>query len=170
MIIKQCDFWKWGFSNILDNTTRSVIAEYIVGLALDSLKDIRKEWISYDLETDNGIKIEVKCSGYIQNWKQSKPSKISFDIAKKKTWYEETNTYSTYKRRPSDVYVFCIHTENDRKKVNPLNTDQWEFIIVLTSEIDQIFGNQKSVALSVLEKKGFKRVKYEELRQNSDLI
>ena len=39
-------FWQWSSSNVVSNTTRGIIAEYIVGRALGCIKDddVRDEW------------------------------------------------------------------------------------------------------------------------------
>jgi hypothetical protein len=69
------DFWRWAYSDVRSNTTRSVFAEYIVGLALGVVNKPRVEWDSVDLRYGD-FKIEVKASGYCQSWFQKKPSSI----------------------------------------------------------------------------------------------
>lgn len=54
------DFWSWSQSDLLNNTLRGVLAEYIVRQDLGIKKTVRTGWDAYDLETENGIKIEVK--------------------------------------------------------------------------------------------------------------
>ena len=66
------DFWSWSQSDLLNNTLRGVLAEYIVRQDLMIKKSTRTEWDAYDLETENGIKIEIKSAAYLQSWKQSK--------------------------------------------------------------------------------------------------
>jgi len=64
---KLIDFWKWNVSDLLSNTTRGTLAEYIVAIAMDiDLSNIRQEWNAFDLETKEGIKIEVKSSAYLK--------------------------------------------------------------------------------------------------------
>jgi hypothetical protein len=53
-------FWRWAYSDFLSNAQRGVLAEYIVGTALNCLKEKRLEWDAHDLVTEDGIKIEVK--------------------------------------------------------------------------------------------------------------
>jgi len=73
------DFWKLSVSDLLSNTTRGTLAEFIVAMAMDiDLSNFREEWDAYDLETKNGIKIEVKTSAYLQSWFQKNYSKIIF--------------------------------------------------------------------------------------------
>src|ERR1700761_545099 len=79
--ISLLDFWRWSVSDILSNATRGRFAEFIVATAANvDIKTIRDEWGAFDLETMDGIKIEVKSAAYIQTWFQRELSKISFSI------------------------------------------------------------------------------------------
>lgn len=163
MKIQKEAIWKWAYSNFLNNASRGIVAEFIVGTAIDALPAKRIEWDAYDLETKTGVKIEVKCSGYIQDWDQNEFSRISFDIEKKNSWFARDNKYSETKIRPSDFYCFCIHEEKVRDHLDPLDTDQWNFILVDTKALNEAFGDQKTVSLSTLLKRGFKKLNFEEL-------
>jgi hypothetical protein len=103
---KLIDFWSWSQSDLLNNSLRGVLAEFIVKTALDINNNYRLEWDAFDLITDGDIKIEVKSSAYLQSWKQKGLSKISFDIAPKRGWTAETNEYSASATRGADYYVF----------------------------------------------------------------
>lgn len=96
------DFWSWSQSDLLNNTLRGLLAEYIVRQDLEIKKTTRTEWDAYDLETESGIKIEIKSSAYLQSWKQNNLSQISFDIAPTKGWNAETNEYSGETKRQSE--------------------------------------------------------------------
>ena len=50
------DFWSWSQSDLLNNTLRGVLAEFIVKKALKVESQIRTEWDAYDLETKNRLK------------------------------------------------------------------------------------------------------------------
>ena len=77
------DFWRWSASDILSNATRGRFAEFIVATATNiDITKIRDEWSAYDLETPDGIKLEIKSAAYIQSWFQRALSKISFSINK----------------------------------------------------------------------------------------
>ena len=67
------DFWRWAFSDLRDNTVRGVLAEFIVAAALGRTATRRKGWDNYDVQSDSGVKVEVKASGYLQSWAQAKP-------------------------------------------------------------------------------------------------
>ena len=66
MLINKNKFWEYAYSNFLDNRNRGALAEYIVAEALGIKEKPSTSWESYDMETSNGIKIEVKTSAYIR--------------------------------------------------------------------------------------------------------
>lgn len=76
---KLIEFWQWSGSDLISNSYRGLLAEYIVGMDLGVTDKIRMEWSPYDLKF-NGLCIEVKSSSYIQSWSQKQFSKISFNI------------------------------------------------------------------------------------------
>ncbi|MEI3453818.1 MAG: hypothetical protein V8Q91_10525 [Bilophila wadsworthia] len=107
------DFWAWAFSDLVSNTERGKLAEYLVAKAMGCGTQISQTWESYDLLSPEGIKIEVKTSAYIQSWKQKAFSKISFGIAKTKFW--DGLDYVGEKKRHADVYVFCVLKHKDQE-------------------------------------------------------
>ncbi len=146
------DFWSWGFSNLLDNTLRGIYAEFIVAAALDiDLSAERVNWEPWDLtmRCECDIHVEVKSSSYVQIWQQKHPSSIRFSIRPSMMWTTESG-YSGKQSRMSDVYVFCVYTENNATRANPMRLEDWEFYVVSTKKLDNIFGAQKSIALSSL--------------------
>ena len=64
------DFWRWAFNDLRDNTTRGVLAEFLVARALGDVSDRRVGWANYDVLTPSGIRVEVKSSGRLQSWSQ----------------------------------------------------------------------------------------------------
>lgn len=161
------DFWRWGFSNILTNNLRGILAEFIVGTALDNQAETRIEWDSFDLKY-KGKKIEVKSAAYIQAWHNGELSKISFSIGPKKEYNYETNKYSLLAKRHADIYVFCLLKEVNVDKVDPLDTKQWDFYIILTTKLNQQFPLQKTISLSSI-KSMTQKCSYEELRKFIDV-
>ena len=158
------NFWIWSGSNVLNNTLRGQIAEYIVTQATRAtVPAIRVEWNSVDVMTPEGNSIEVKSAAYFQSWHQDEPSKISFDIEKKRPWNNETNQYEKTPRRSARVYVFCLLTNKDRNTIDPLDLSQWKFYILPTTVIDSRLGNQKSIALSRLKELGAKIIDYDHI-------
>lgn len=166
---KLIDFWSWAYSDVLVNTNRSVLAEFIVGRVLGVVDKPRIEWDGCDLYY-RGKKIEVKCSAYIQSWhkEEDKFSHIIFDIAKKFAWDHETNTYTTERVRIADCYVFCHYTEKKRVSANILNMDLWDFYVVNTALLDETLNDQKSIGLAALIKL-CKPVKIDQLKESIDI-
>lgn len=163
---KVCEFWQWSQSDLLNNATRGVLAEYIVAMALGiSGKETRLQWKSYDLETDDGIKIEVKSAAYLQSWGQNGFSRIVFSIAPARIFDYGTGFFEKDESRPSDVYVFCLLDSREKEKVNPLDLDQWKFYILSTPELERNFKNQKTVSLSVLLRAGAKESDFLSLKK-----
>src|SRR5690349_5445525 len=88
-------FWQWSCSDLLSNTTRGVVAEFLVARALDVAADgVRHEWAAYDLETKEGVTVEVKSAAYLQRWRQDQLSRISFVVPKTRAWDPHTNRLS----------------------------------------------------------------------------
>lgn len=155
------DFWRWYNSDLMNNLTRGVLAEFIVAHALGIVDEPRVEWDAKDFEDEDGTKIEVKCSAYLQSWSQTKLSPIRFDIKPKKGWDPATSITADKPQRSCDIYVFCLLHRKD-KNINPLNMDHWTFYVVSTRKLNEELGEQQSMALSTLEKFA-KPVSYDKL-------
>ena len=163
------DFWAWAYSDVLCNTNRCALAEFLVAAALGVVKAPRIEWESVDLQY-GAKKIEVKCSAYLQSWEQTGLSRIKFDIAKKKQLDKKTNAYSGEPIRPADCYVFCIYGEKDAAKTDSiLEVESWEFYVLAKEEIGRPFGNQKSVGIEAI-RRGCKPVGYGLLKSTVDSV
>jgi hypothetical protein len=148
------DFWAWAFSDVLANITRAALAEFIVGYALNATNGVRKEWDTFDHEYRNK-KIEVKAAGLTQRFEMGKKrSSPSFKIKKSLPigWRQPSARPGEVPIRSADCYVFCVHTETDSCTANPLDMSSWRFLVIPTEKINEIFGDQKTVVLSVLEK------------------
>jgi hypothetical protein len=147
------EFWQWSTSDLISNATRGVVAEYIVALALGGpLEPIRREWNAYDLKLADGTKVEVKSAAYVQSWKQVQPSKIVFQIGKRRGWDAETGSSSEEPARSADVYVFAVLTHRDRETLDPLDLAQWEFYVLPTQALNEQLPGQKSITLPSLQK------------------
>lgn len=146
------NFWQWSTSDLLTNTTRGILAEYIVATDLGIDETLRSDWEPYDLISKNGLKIEVKCSAYIQTWNQNKLSKIIYSIRPSTKYNSTTNKYDGKPKRNSDYYVFCLLHHKNQDTINPLNLDQWIFYILSSRILDNERPNQKTITLSSLLK------------------
>lgn len=161
---KLIDFWRWSVSDIISNATRGRFAEFIVATALQiDLKTIRDEWSAYDLNSPEGIKVEVKSAAYLQSWFQKDYSNISFSIRTAKSWDSLTNKQSENSERHADIYVFCLLKHKDKKSLDPMNLDQWEFYVTSTKTLDNYTRSKTSITLPSLQKLT-KAVDYDSLR------
>lgn len=142
------DFWAWAYSDLVSNTARGKLAEYIVATAVGCESEIRPAWESFDLLSPQGIKIEVKSSAYLQSWKQKEFSRIEFGIAESRRW--DGSAYAAEKKRQADVYVFCVLKHKVPETLNPLDLAQWEFYPVATRRLNVCFKQQKSLSLGSL--------------------
>lgn len=146
------DFWRWSTSDILSNATRGRFAEFIVATATNiDIKQIREEWSPFDLETSDGIKIEVKSAAYLQSWFQQALSKISFRTKATLSWDSITNIQAEIARRSADVYVFCLLHHENKLTVDPLNLDHWKFYVLSTEELNNYTRSQHSITLKSLQ-------------------
>ena len=66
--VRLLEFWQWATSDLLNNSTRGILAEFLVATALGVNKGTRTEWDAYDITDKDGTKIEVKSSPYLQSW------------------------------------------------------------------------------------------------------
>ena len=153
--ITVMDFWRWAFSDLIDNTQRGVMAEFLVysslnRITLDTQK--RENWLSFDVTSPSGRRIEVKSAAYIQTWTPENIfAQIRFDIRKKLAWDNVTATSATVAKRNCDLFVFCLYTALTRDK-SILDLDYWEFYVLPTSVLNDKIPNQKTISLSSLLK------------------
>ena len=157
------DCWSWAYSDLIGNTERGKLAEYIVATAVGVENQINDSFSKVDLVTKEGIKIEVKTSGYLQSWGQKDYSKIIFNIPKTLGWNNKDNTYDSEKKRQSDVYVFCVLKHKDPKTVNPLNIEHWDFYVLPTYIINEKCQESKTLSLNKAIKIGAKKCDYENI-------
>ena len=143
-------FWQWMASDLLSNATRGRLAEYLVASALKVANGVRREWMPYDLTTENGITVEVKSAAYVQGWDQRRPSLISFDIKPTLGWNPDTALFGDVRLRQAQVYVFCLLHEQDAASVDPLDINHWQFYVLAATVLNKECPLQKSVGLKRL--------------------
>lgn len=161
--LNKQEFLAWAYDDLLANTTRGLLAEYIVAKALGIFDTKRVEWDEVDLRVD-GIGVEVKSAAYVQSWEQTRPSVIEFGIRPAKGWDARTNTYAANAQRSADVYVFCLLNGTDRERVDPLDLAQWTFYVLPTSELNRKVPEQKKIRLGPLKDLGPHECTYDELK------
>ena len=136
--ITVLDFWRWAFSDLIDNTQRGVMAEFLVYSSLKSeyphCTQMRENWLPFDVTSPSGRRIEVKSAAYIQAWTP-----------------ENIFASATVAKRNCDLYVFCLFTAKT-KDVSLLDLDYWDFYVLPTSVLDEKVPDQKGISLSSLLK------------------
>lgn len=157
-------FWQWSCSDLLSNTTRGIVAEFLVARALGVADGMRHEWAAYDLETPEGVTVEVKSSAYLQRWHQDQPSRISFVVPKTRPWDPYTNQLSNEAARQAQVYVFALLAHLDKATVDPLDLDQWIFYALPTEVLNGRTRSQHSITLRTLHEISGGPVAYNNLR------
>lgn len=147
------DYWIWSCSDLYDNTMRGVMAEFLVISSLmkkEATSQVRTNWLSYDITSPTGRRIEVKSAAYIQSWNpENVYSQIKFNIKKKLAW--DGTSYASVPERNCDLYVFCVFTALTRD-IPVLNLDYWDFYVLPTAVLNEKVPEQKSIALSSLLK------------------
>ncbi len=143
------DFWSWNQSDLIENRTRGILAEFIVKKALEIESDKRIEWDNFDLITNKGKRLEIKSAAYIQSWEQKKYSVINFGISPT-VGTKDNPEYDGIKRRWSDFYVFCLLKNKDQKTINPLDVNQWTFFVLKTEILNKYKSEQKTIRLNSL--------------------
>lgn len=169
--LNKQEFQAWAYDDLLTNTTRGLLAEYIVATALGIRDTKRVEWDQYDLEIDRlgkRVGIEVKSAAYVQTWEQTRISEISFSIRPAQGWDARTNTYADSAKRSAAVYVFCLLEGEDRERIDPLDVAQWTFYVLSTSELDRQVPTQKTIRLARLKDLGAHPCTYDELKTAID--
>jgi len=161
--IKLVEFWQWATSDLLTNTTRAILAEYIVATALGVDDTLSNDWEAYDLTSKCGLKIEVKTSAYIQSWDQKELSKIVYSIKTATEYNPITNKFDGESIRHSDYYIFCLLHHKDKETIDPMNLDQWTFYILDTKTLNEKLPHQKTITLGSLLRLNPVECKYEQI-------
>jgi hypothetical protein len=146
------DFWAWSRSDLLDNTERGVLAEFIVAAAVGIPNaGVREGWAAWDLTTTEGVRVEVKSAAYLQSWGQKGFSRISFNTPKTLAWDPDAGGYANVAQRQAQVYVFALLSHTDKATVNPLDLGQWTFYVLPTEVLDSRTRSQHSITLRTLQ-------------------
>ncbi|MBZ9628121.1 hypothetical protein LB450_08425 [Psychroflexus sp. CAK1W] len=161
------DFWSWNQSDLVENRTRGILAEFIVKKALQIESEGRVEWDNFDLITNTGKKIEIKSAAYIQTWEQKKFSNITFGIAET-IGAKDSPSFDGLKRRWTDFYVFCLLKHREQNTINPMDLNQWTFYVLETKTLENQLPQQKTIRLNSLLKLNPIECNYSELKNAID--
>ncbi|WP_316527439.1 hypothetical protein [Kitasatospora brasiliensis] len=119
------EFWRYAMPDLRTNTTRGLLAEFLVHRAVGAVRR-NAEWESFDVLAPDGLRIEVKTSAYLQSWGQRRLSEIRFSRLRGRTWTPEDGDAAEQSYN-ADVYVFALHTARTHADYDPLDISQWDF-------------------------------------------
>lgn len=130
--------------SLINNVYRG---DYVEGLILFALGQQWKpfgEWGGWDLERDDGIRLEVKSSAALQSWhamaSAGKTSPARFDIAPRGGYYTDSTDAGVWREvdtpvRSADIYIFAWHPKKDPDTADHRRAEQWEFYVVPESKL-----------------------------------
>ena len=145
------DFGQWAYSDLMQNTERGVLAEYIVAVLLGVDDKPRASWLAYDLELPNGKTVEVKTMSKLQAWYQKSLSEPKVVIKPTRKWDPETNEMEEEPLLHADFYVICFFNAESHETADPLNLDQWEFYVLERKQVENVLKERKSISLEFLK-------------------
>lgn len=161
------EFWRWALGDLRMNTARGFLAEFLVAKAVGSCAPIRVEWAAHDIDTEDGARLEVKASGYLQSWSQGKSSAPSYSfrsVRAAKAWDPALGAYRGVDPEGRvDAWVFALQTCRDPEAYDPLDADQWEFRVVPHRQL--LASGQTSAGLSFFDRIGAGPVRFGELAE-----
>jgi len=159
------DFWQWGYSDLLQNTTRGILAEYIVAVLLDIDEKPRNPWDAYDLELPNGKTIEIKTMSKLQAWAQKELTEPKVVLQPKRKWDPLTGVMENEPSLNADIYIICYFTADNHETADVMNLQQWEFYVLPKKQIKELLENRKSISLKLLTSIDIKPVQADNLKE-----
>ncbi len=137
---------------LINNTHRADYVEAMIALALGEswcLVSRYWDWAPWDLERDDGIRLEIKQSAATQSWSPDaiQTARGKFDIAQRDGYWDYESRWHTGKARYADIYVFAWHPESN-PHADHRNPGQWRFFVVPEYKLPI----QKSISLNPLKK------------------
>jgi hypothetical protein len=128
---------KWTYCDLLGNTQRAMLAEYIVASSLhraeSSTKLTNRPFELLATISNKPMRIGIRYASYLQSAEAEHPDHISFNM----------NAESG-----CDLYIFCLYKALTRE-ANPLNLNLWDFFVATASDISN--RNQKLTLSSLMK-------------------
>jgi hypothetical protein len=141
---------------VMSNLTRPLYVERLVTHLLGPhWKFVGGEWAGWDIERNDGARVEVKQSAARQMWsdrpsREGKPTLPIFDIKERSGYYADGGTrWVPIAGRPAELYIFAWHPLYDPKEsVDHRDPAQWRFYVLPAS----VLPPTKSISLSTIKK------------------
>ena len=139
-------------SQLINNVDRGHYVECMIVLALGEewhLTSEQRGWAPWDIERNDGARLEVKQSAALQTWSlahDAPPRRTaSFDIAFRKEPWTKGGDYPHYlPGRPADLYVFAWHPIMDHEVADHRSAEQWRFFVIPERKLP----DQKTVSIN----------------------
>jgi hypothetical protein len=147
------DFWKWAYSDLMQNITRGYVAQYIVAWSLGIDGRPNEPWLPFDLLAPNGKRIEVKSTAKVQAW-ESERTIPKFSLGP--TLYWTSGGRSKEATWNADIYVLCYFHGTERNSEKIMDLDLWKFWVFKKESVLELLHGTKSIAVRALEKSGHK--------------
>jgi hypothetical protein len=129
---------------VIQNNLRGLWVELMVLELLGSdWRHAGNDWAAWDLERNDGLRVEVKQSARVQSWGRS-AGLPRFSIAPAKGHYPDGQGYvpNLSGNRLANLYIFAWHDGDDQRLAS-----QWEFCVV---EADRLPRSQKSIGWNAI--------------------
>lgn len=121
--------------SLISNIYRGLVAEIIVGAALDrEWRMCSADWQGWDFEHPGGTKLEVKQSAARQTWTGMRGASTAIFDIRARTGYFEGADWTPDPRRFADIYVFAHHPITD-SSADHRDARQWRFYVVEASRL-----------------------------------
>lgn len=155
---------------IMGNLFRPHYVERMVIIGLgDGFKLVSTDWAGWDIESDEGFRIEIKQSAARQTWTDrpslaGKTTSGSFDIAPRTGyWSEGGSKWIVKPGRHAHIYIFAWHPIANIEIADHRDPAQWRFFVVPSNQLPP---RQKTISRTVVEKR-WASVSFERLRQET---
>ena len=151
---------------IIQNNLRGLYAELMVlELLGEGWRHAGDDWAAWDLQHEDGTRLEVKQSAASQSWMPSSKGYIAprFSIGSPKQFWDGAKLVE-HCGRQADIYVFAWHPV-ERDTADHREVGQWCFMVANTSALPE----QKTIGLGPLNR-FCPTLQAEELRGHIDLL
>ncbi len=149
------DFWRWAFSNVVDDRNRGSLAEFVVARLIGEAHHRRPQTTTYDVCANERVRIEVKSSAYVQAYKETDTVPGFGGLKVRPYRYDDRGRVqygdSDYQ---ADVYVLALLSERDRQRFDPLDLSQWSFYVLTTAELRATARDRPYLSLRALVHNG----------------
>lgn len=135
--------------------------DYVEGLIYFALRErhwrLLHPWAGWDLEREDGVRVEVKNSAGWQTWSHcpqyGATKNPDFSVAPKKSYYLSSDVCAKSKSadppaRSADLYIFAWHPKTDRDIADHRQVEQWQFFVIPERLVAKSRGDKEKISLN----------------------